>query len=181
MRDSLDPILIEAMEVLTAKVRRASHSGNVIRFGDEWPGTEDEFLRLTQTQTAKGFEDIRLVRDSGDTYLYSERHMTHSYAETAARARCEDIQHVIAETVRHDSLTYPRPTPAAVFTESPFLLSRQALTTAIETISRDAKYADIRLLRASDGSLFLFSSAHLDPAHAESLAEWIAVGHLENP
>ena len=181
MRDSPDPTLIEAMEMLAVKVREASHSGNVIRFGEVWSGTEDEFLRLTQTPTATGFEDIRLIRDSGHTYLYSDQHMTHSYAETAARACCGDIQHVIAETVRQDSHTYPRPTPVAVFTESPFLLSRQALTAAVEKISRDAKYADIRLLRASDGSLFLFSSAHLDPAHAESLAEWIAVGHLENP
>jgi hypothetical protein len=153
----------------------------VVRLDQVWGGTEDEFLKSIRTDAVLGFEDIALIRDFGRAYLYSERHMTGQYAEAAARAQCEDVRHVIAETVRADSVTYPRPTSVEAFTEPPFLLSRKALTAVIDGISGDPKYADIRPLRASDGSLFLFSSDHLDPAYAESLAEWIAVGSLKNP
>jgi hypothetical protein len=55
----------------------------------------------------------------------------------------------------------------------------ETLTAAVEQIT--CASPDIRRLRASDGSVFLFSTNHLDPSYAASLAEWLAVGRLQNP
>ncbi len=181
MSSSIDPALTKRFAALVPMVREASHSCKVLPLGEVWPGTEDEFIECTQTRTETGSCDIMLIRDGGRTYVYSEQHMTRAYAEAAARACCPDILQMISETVRGDSRTYPRPTPVVVFEESPFLLSHDTVARALEDISGNPKYLDIHLLRASNGSLFLFSSMHMNPEHAVSLAEWIAVDHLQNP
>lgn len=181
MPDSCDPVLLERLEALATKVREASRSASVVGLDQVWTQSADEYVKSGGAGAVSGFEDIAVVRDHGRAYLYSERHMTRQYAEAAATAQWEDIRHVIAETVRADSITYPRPTSVEAFSEPPFLLSPEALTAAIDVISGDPSYADIHPLRASDGSLFLFSSDHLDPAYAESLAEWLAVGSMNNP
>jgi hypothetical protein len=168
-------------ESFAAKVREASRCGKTLPLDEVWQGTEDEFLKLKQSQTGDNARDIELIREDGRAYLYSERHMTRPYAEAAARAGCKDVCYAIAQTVRGDSRTYPRPTELAVFCEAPFLFSEDMLDQAVKEILRDPQYADIRVVRSSDGSKFLFSSSHMDPVHAESLAEWIAVGHLRNP
>jgi hypothetical protein len=107
--------------------------------------------------------------------------MTRAYAEAAACAACGDNRYAIAQTVRGESRTYPRPTPLALFSEAPFLLPKEILDETVEAMLTDPDYGDIRRIQASDGSGFLFSSVHMDPAHAESLAEWMAVGHARNP
>jgi hypothetical protein len=43
------------------------------------------------------------------------------------------------------------------------------------------EYKDIERLSTSAGTVFLYSTLHLDPAHASMLAEWIDVGQFENP
>ena len=88
---------------------------------------------------------------------------------------------LIAETVRSDSATYPRPTPVDAFAMEAFRLPAEAVTAAVEQLAADKRYEDIKPVRASDGSLFLFSTKSLEPAHARSLAEWTAVKQFENP
>ena len=87
-----------------SRVREVSASGTVLPFDGE------EMLELARSH---GFDDLNLICDGGQTYAYSEQHMTRRYAESAVRARSGDLLHTIAETVRSDSATYPRPTPVA--------------------------------------------------------------------
>ena len=181
MPEALDPVLAETLEMLVLKVRAASRTGTVIQLSKVWPGPENDFIGLSQVQGGTEFRDIKLIGESGQTYVYSELHMTRSYAEAAALACDTDVCHMIAETVRRDSRTYPRPTPVAVFEAPPFLLPRDTISKAVEEISGIGAYSDIRLLRTSDESLFLYSSFHMNPGHAQSVAEWIAVGQLQNP
>jgi len=168
-----------SLEILAEKVRDSSRNGKILRLDEVWPGTEAEFIEWRQAQASTG--DIVLMRQRERAILYSERHMTRAYAEAAACAACGDIRYAIAQTVRGESRTYPRPTPLALFGEAPFLFSKQILDEAVEAMLTDPDYGDIRRIQASDGSGFLFSSVHMNPAHAESLAEWMAVGHMRNP
>jgi hypothetical protein len=181
MPEPPDSNLLEKLEVLAAKVRDSSRTANIVKLEQVWPGTEDEFLEAVRTEGVSSFEDINLIHASGSVYLCSDRHMTRRYAEIAACIQSQDVRHIIADTVRSDSLTHPRPTPVEMFCEPPYLLKPEVLAAALEGISDDPRYADIRLVHASEGSRFLFSTNHLDPSYAESLAEWMAVGDLEHP
>ncbi len=171
----------DSLEILAEKVRDSSRNRSILLLEEVWPGTEAEFIEWRQSQESTGTADIVLLREGARAILYSERHMTRAYAEAAACAACGDIRYAIAQTVRGESRTYPRPTPLALFGEAPFLLSKEILDEAVEAMLTDPDYGDIRRIQASDGSGFLFSSVHMDPAHAESLAEWMAVGHMRNP
>lgn len=171
----------EAARNLAHHVREASKRGELSRLADVWPGTEEEFLALQHEAESYGLDDIAWVRDGGDLLLYSDIYMTGRYARTAALAVSGDVLRLIAETVRSDSATYPRPTPVETFAMQPFRLSPEAVTAAVEQLAADTQYDDIQSVRASDGSLFLFSTRSLEPPHARSLAEWKAVERFENP
>ncbi len=166
---------------LAAQVREATRKGRLLGLKEVWQGTQDEFRAWLKSHTDTAIEDIELVHEQGEAYCYSKLYMSESYARLAARALCKDVCRAVAETVRSDSQKYPRPTPLAVFSQPPFALGRDQIEGAVEEIFQDPRYADIRQVQCSDGSVFLFSSAYLDPEHAASLAEWFAVGHLQNP
>jgi len=125
--------------------------------------------------------DIEHVTSAGAALYYSTRSMTGRYAELKARAGRGDLAAAVAETVRDESATYPRPTPVAAFLEPPFNISPDALDGLVARVLADPASNDICLVEASDGSRFLFSTRHLDARHAASLAEWVAVGRGENP
>ncbi len=175
-----DPTLLARLDALARKVRSASRAAGVVRLDAVWTGTEEELLQAARAEGVSGFEDITLIRDAGRTYVYSSQRMTTQYALQAARAECEDLRHVIAETVRSDSVVYPRPTPVEFFYGAPYFLSPEAVMAAIDALSSDPQYADIRRLNASDGSLFLYSADHMHPGSAQALAEWDAVERFQN-
>ena len=180
MPESPDPTLLARLDALADRVRSASRARGVVRLDDVWTGTEEEFLHVARGGAVSGLEDIALIRDGGRTYVYSERLMTSQYALLAARAESEDLPYIIAETVRSDSVVYPRPTSVQFFCGAPYFLSPDMVAAAVEALSSDPQYADIRQLRASDGSLYLYSAEHMHPAYAQSLAEWDAVGRFQN-
>ncbi|MFH1575026.1 MAG: hypothetical protein ABIG68_13660 [Acidobacteriota bacterium] len=148
----------------------------MVRLDEVWDRTEEEF----QAQISD-HNDIDRVREGEVCYLYSTDFMARRYAETAARISSGDIPLAIAETVRSESATYPRPTRVETFKEKPFHLSDEQIAAAMEIIFGDPGSADIGSVRASDGSVFLYSTDHLSAARAQSMAERIAVGLHENP
>ena len=163
------------------QIREASRAGQLVRLESVWQRGEEEFAAWKESPAAASVADIAMIRERDEAFLYSELYMTGSFAAAAARAGCRDICWAIARTVRNDSQTYPRPTPLSAFGESPFFFPKDLLDRAMQDIPDDPQYVDIRSIQSSDGSIFLFSSAHLDPARAESLAEWLAVDHARNP
>jgi hypothetical protein len=205
MIDPAEWRVASSLEKLAEMVREMSLAGRVVDADLAWSGGTAELLAALETvrSPARGpvaaapdaprpdppsagsdlspYPDITLVRAGDRAFLFSDQHMTRSYAEAAARSAAGDIRGLIAETVRQDSATYPRPTPVAVFSGPPFRLSAEQIASVVESLSGDADYPDVRVVHASDGSVFLFSSTHLKPAQAESLAEWIAVRQFENP
>ncbi len=163
-------------------VRTASAEGRLVAVPDVWAGTVDELREALASSTARGDADagVTLIVRSERAYLYSEDRMTGAYAAAAALALDADACRTIAEVVRRDSATYPRPTPLDIFSAPPFSLSLEAIQAALDGLAADARYADVQLVQASDGTRFLFSARHLVAAHARSLAEWLAVGQFEN-
>ncbi|MFB3854585.1 MAG: hypothetical protein ACE148_12270 [Vicinamibacterales bacterium] len=159
-------------------VRSESSAGRLTPLGRAWGGTAED---LQAALDEIGAADVKVLRESGCVFLFSDRSMTAAYASLAARAEAGSVVSAIVETVRHDSRAYPRPTPVIVFSGPPFNLSPEGIAAALDAIGADTSSADIKQVRASDGSVFLFSSNEMDAGLAASRAEWMAVGRCDNP
>jgi len=128
-----------------------------------------------------GVPDLKKMRGKRDTYFFSDQSMTEAYAAHLFRIEEKDLLRLIAETVRDESQTYPRPTDARVFLGAPFNVAEHDLADTLERLAASPEYNDIRTCTASNGALYLYSSKYLGEAYAESLAEWMEVGQKENP
>ncbi len=126
-------------------------------------------------------DDIKMMRGTLDTYYFSDRSITESYAKHLFRLAERDPARLIADTTRDESKTYPRPTPVATFLDAPFSMTANDMEAALTAMAADPQYSDIRRVEASNGDAYLYSSEHLTEAHAAGLAEWASVGEKENP
>lgn len=126
-------------------------------------------------------DDIKMMRGKDGPYYFSELSMTAAYAKHLFRVAEKDPPRLVAETARDESRIYPRPASLGSLLEPPFSLSADELARALAEIAERPEYADIRRCAASNGDEYVYSDAHLSPAHAESLAEWASVGEKDNP
>ena len=126
-------------------------------------------------------KDIReiLSRDGSRCY-YSALFMTEAYAGMLLK-KGEDLLGLIADLVRENAAQYPRPTSIDFFRGSPFEMSQEEILACLQHMAAGEEYKDIERLSTSAGTVFLYSTRHLDPAHASMLAEWIDVGQFDNP
>ena len=125
--------------------------------------------------------DISLVRSaSGDSFYFSDRFMTCSYANLLALREAGFLQ-MMAEVIREHSRIYPRPVPLSLFESSPFNLSGEQAGAGLKEMKESKLYSDIAQITTSVGNIFAYSTSHLDHRYAAMLAEWIDVGQAENP
>ena len=111
---------------------------------------------------------------------YSSHYMTEGYAKILIH-KGEDLLSMIAETVRENSERYPRPVPFGIFQDPPFELTQQELMGCLQRMAEKEDYGDIAQTMTSIGTIFLYSTLHLEPDYASALAEWIDVGQANNP
>ncbi|OHD81388.1 MAG: hypothetical protein A3J97_11840 [Spirochaetes bacterium RIFOXYC1_FULL_54_7] len=161
-------------------IREASHATKLTALS-ELACNEQDLAGMEVLLSAQAEDDIKLMRGSRDLYYFSDKYMTSAYALHLFRVAEKDPARMIADTVRDESRIYPRPTPIASFLEAPFRMSKAALDGVLWQISQRNDMEDIKSTTASDGSIYLYSNEYLSAAHADSLAEWEAVGKVENP
>jgi hypothetical protein len=125
--------------------------------------------------------DIKLMRGVRDVYYFSDLHITEKYAKHLFRLLERDPVRLVADTVRDESRSYPRPTAVSLFLEAPFNMSPEEFEAVLTEIAGNPDTADIGKITASNGALYLYSTQFLTAAHAESLAEWIEVEQWKNP
>ena len=130
---------------------------------------------------SRGYDDLRTVPPlEGSTRYYSIHFMTETYARLLVQREGDPLQ-LIAEIVRENSALYPRPFPLGAFERSPFAMTRGEIQQCLDRMSRLAAYQDIAGTTTSAGNTFLYSTLHLDPGYAATLAEWTDVGQHDNP
>ena len=112
--------------------------------------------------------------------FFSSRFMTETYANMLMQKQ-SDLLLLIAQVVRENSAVYPRPVPLGAFLNSPFDLTEEEIGACLERIAADERYQDIRQTKTSLGTVFLYSTMHLEEGYASMLAEWIDVGQANNP
>ncbi len=126
-------------------------------------------------------DDFREIEHlTGERRYYSAQFMTEMYARLLVRREGDPLQ-LIAEIVRENSSLYPRPFPVGGFERSPFGMSREEVRQYLEQMAGFDAYHDIAQTMTSAGNRFLYSTMHLDPDYAATLAEWIDVGQYDNP
>lgn len=173
------------LERVMTLVRKASAQGRLVTlreaagvFLPDAPPDEAS-PRLVELLSSDG--DLRLIGEGEQACLYAEGAMTSAYARLAFLAMASDAAGMIAETVREESRCSQRPIPADVFTEAPFELAPDQIAAALARLTEDPAFADIGQVTTSDQQVYLYSSKHLPPELAASLAEWYAVGQFASP
>ncbi|MBI5570371.1 MAG: hypothetical protein HY914_10540 [Desulfomonile tiedjei] len=138
-------------------------------------------LETTLKQVLKENRDLKAISGkNGIPYYYSAQSLSETYAGILVR-KSENPLWLIAEVVRENSQLYPRPVPVDSFLEPPFGLTREEIAECLTTMREQREYQDIARTITSVGTPFLYSTQHLDPDHAFTLAEWLDVGQVNNP
>lgn len=143
-------------------------------WGDEDPNQIDRILR----EALESNKDLHELNPAGVPRYYSTLHMTESYARILG-GKGNPLR-LIAEVVREAS-AYPRPVPVDAFKEPPFQMTDEEILACLSLLEREEGMEDIRRTTTSIGTVFLFSTLHLDPDHAALLAERLDVGQLIDP
>jgi len=153
------------------------HETGLLNEREEGQAVLDQILGEALERNA----DLRQLKDQASMpFLYSAQHMTEAYAELLFRKKGNPVM-MMAEVVRENSALYPRPVPLDTFRNPPFDMTDREITTCLRQMGEQEGLGDICQTTTSIGTVFLFSSLHLDPGHGAMLAEWLDVGESQNP
>ncbi|CBG88145.1 YdhW family putative oxidoreductase system protein [Citrobacter rodentium] len=125
--------------------------------------------------------DIACVQGSRDDYFYSTDSMTANYAGMCMQVVEKDMCRAIAEAVRFDCRTYPRPYKVAMLEQPPYGFSAEQIAAALAAMETHPDYADIRPVASSNGVAYLFSERVMRYGKAYGLCEWLEVEQFQNP
>lgn len=120
-------------------------------------------------------EHIATLVGAHSYYVYDRSIMTDTYAHWAFLAAEDDRVVTFVECVREDSRVYPRPLAASSLKNPPFRMTDEDIAATWEAVRASGEHPDIERTVASNGDVYFFSTTHLSPAYAASLAEWDAV------
>jgi len=189
--DQQIPLEKRICEVLAEIIRRRSETGLLIKQEEIFGGLKEDDLKISGDRSAEEEsllkkaleenEDLKgLSRPDGRIWFYSARWMSEAHARILSQKGGDPLP-LMAETIRENSATYPRPIPLDVFRNSPFEMTEQEIQTSLQRMREQEDYKDIGATTTSIGTLFPYSSTHLEPDHAAMLAEWMDVGQANNP
>ncbi|EPM5598726.1 YdhW family putative oxidoreductase system protein [Citrobacter braakii] len=144
------------------------------------PETDLSALLDVLGQDANG-ADITSVQGAEEAYFYSTQTMTANYADMCVQVVENDICRAIAEAVRFDCRTYPRPYKVAMLTQPPYRFESQQIAAALTAMETHPDYADIRTVESSNAEPYLFSERFMSYGKAYGLCEWLEVEQYQNP
>jgi hypothetical protein len=144
-------------------------------------GNERARFEVILRQVIEKNEDLREISGGdGIPHYYSTGSLSETYARILTQKEGNPLP-LMAEIVRENSAIYPRPIPVDILRESPFDLTQEEILEYLKKMAEQEDYQDIAQTTTSIGTLFLYSTRHLEPDYASSLAEWLDVGLANNP
>ena len=180
-------------QAIAQTIREQSETGQLIPFEEIWTElvraghvTQEANSEMTDFKAILGevvqeSADLQEIStENGTAHYYSTRSLRETYAGILITKE-EGHLRVIAQVVRDNSKIYPRPVPLDMFTMSPFDLTQEEILDCLAKIGEQEEYEDIARTTTSVGTVFLYSSRHLEPDYAFTLAEWLDVGQVNNP
>lgn len=144
-------------------------------------GDDPNTLITILKKTMETNDDIKEIQGlEGASYYYSSQYMSETYSRILLQKEGNPLQ-LIAEIVRENSVIYPRPIPLDTFKNSPLGMTQEEILMYLQQMIRHDEYKDIAQTTTSAGTVFLYSTAYLNPDYASMLAEWLDVGQFNNP
>jgi len=119
--------------------------------------------------------------DDGAEFFYSATEMTDRYADILMSVNNKNYLKLIADTVRYESKTYPRPTRLSLFTLKPYSIKENVLLGLLNALNSNSEYSDLKYTEASNGVKFIYSEEYMTARYANTLAEWEEVLQKEIP
>ncbi|MCX8023085.1 MAG: hypothetical protein N2745_09975 [Syntrophorhabdaceae bacterium] len=174
------------------KIREGSKAGRLYQkdeiylelMGEDIQEGDDERRKAFEEALKRAIEehsDIKEVPGAGGAlFYYSEEYMGEPYVRLLLQKQGDPLL-LIAETVRDNSASYPRPIPLNMFKNPPFDFSEEEIIECLRQMETKDLFRDIARTVTSAGTVFLYSTSHLTPDYASMLAEWFDVGQFENP
>ena len=136
---------------------------------------EEVVAVLASYKTIEVFAPVKEIIGEKDTYLYHSQFMSDTYAHTASMLADKNIIHTIAQTVRYECKTYPRPTRVSALQIYPYFFTEDEILGAVARMQSMEGYHDIHLVAASNGKNCIYSSDILSEKYARALAETLEV------
>lgn len=173
-------------EIMADFIRQSSANGQLVArelFLQSPYSVEEAALAPLLETLREGLagDDIAWVQGSQDEYYYSTQTMTANYADMCVQVVEKDICRAIAQAVRFDCQTYPRPYKVAMLEQSPYDFAPQQIEAALAAIETHPDYADIRTVASSNDVPYLFSERFMSYGKAYGLCEWLEVEQFQNP
>lgn len=125
--------------------------------------------------------DIACVHGAQEVYFYSTDSMSANYADMCVQVLEKELCRAIAQAVRFECQTYPRPYKVAMLEQSPYHFESAQIAAALAAIETHPDYADIRPVTSSNGVPYLFSERYMRYGKAYGLCEWLEVERFQNP
>lgn len=144
--------------------------------------TEEELdVLLMQIRAEEEGSDIVEIAQQDTCFYYSERYMSHNYARILVFTHEQDACATLAQTVRFECETYPRPFKAGMLALPPYGFDDDKVASALRFLAQTEAYQDIHQVEASNGAIYLYSDRYMSAGKAQGLCEWIEVEQYENP
>ncbi len=182
-----------AIRAIAEIIREKSQAGQLISQNEIFErlfeqrlikGKEEEAQDVLETLLKRALEEngdiIKLPTEGKEPYFFSSQFLSESYARILIQKRADPVL-LIVEIARKNSAIYPRPVPLDMFKQSPFDLTLEEIQAYLAQMAERDEYRDIKQTTSSIGTVFLYSTLHLDPDYASMLAEWVDVGQANNP
>ena len=158
------------------KIRQAAKNGKFVRLSELC--TEFELDRevmlavIAEMKAQEGYDDLYCYEGTKEIYYYVYPKIAHNYVRNCALAESDDIERIVAEVVRYESKTYPRPTCTEAFGRFPYRYTSHQVKVALERMLPNAEYADLKTYTSKvQQKLYIYSTQYLDVKRAEFLAD----------
>lgn len=167
----------EELAAALARLDPTEEEGPAGRSG-ETPEAEDLDALLAEALAQDGgLAEIR--GEEGQAHYHAPALLSRTYAAILAgkSAPCR----LMADVVRRNSADYPRPVPLDLFEYPPFDMGPEEIQACLRTLAASPDHGDISFTTTSAGTVYLFSTLHLDRRYAGFLAERVDVGLPDSP
>lgn len=136
---------------------------------------------LMQIRAEEEGSDIVEIAQQDTCFYYSDRYMSHNYARILVFTHEQDACATLAQTVRFECETYPRPFKASMLALHPYRFDDDKIASTLHFLAQTEAYQDIHPVEASNGAIYLYSDRYMSVGKAQGLCEWIEVEQYENP